>query len=175
VVRHDVTIASPLNLPATIAGTRMSCTAQRRGAAAGVMIDDGRLGPRLFRTRCWRSPASPHDEGGHGTDGRISSPTSRFWFWPVSSFSVISKVPQHVHTPLRFRHERDHALCLGGSSWLVSAVAHLLRCGAKICLCWHRLGTINDHRRILVTDRMRGCSRAARPKQRAPGPEKERT
>ena len=89
VVRHGVTIASPLNLPATMPEHASELYAQEHHRAAGAMlITDGELAPDFRRRdprRVLRDPQRGTSDGGmYDTN---CWPTSRSWCWPGSSAS----------------------------------------------------------------------------------------
>ena len=59
VVKHDVTIASPLNLPATMPEHASELYARNVSALLELMLDDDGALRRTWTTRCSPSPASP--------------------------------------------------------------------------------------------------------------------
>jgi len=126
ILRHDVKILAPLNVPSTLASTPPSCTARTSRRCWSCMIEETRsadfedeiIAGRLHQ-RAARS--STKAKGGRGRECPLGGihdvvTTSRFWFWRrFVGFEVISKGSNTLHTPLMSGTNAIHGIVvLGG-------------------------------------------------------------
>ena len=130
VVRHDVKIVSPLNLPASMAEHSSQLFARNVLALLELFVgEDGDAGASTSRMRSSRAPAS-------FATARSSTPERRRQWRPHNDprerlttnlailvlagfigFVVISKVPNTLHTPLMSAPTRSTGSCCSADCW----------------------------------------------------------
>ena len=119
VVRHAVTIASPLNLPATMPEHSSELYARNVAALLEHMLTDGEIVPDFGRDprRVLRDLNQWPVDGGPMT---LLSNVAILVLAGFVGFSVISKVPNTLHTPLMSGTNAIHGIVLS-PAWCCSA------------------------------------------------------
>ena len=154
IAADGVTIAAPLNLPATVPEHASQLYARNVEALLELMLHEGRLslGPHgRGPVRGLREPC-PHDLG--GGDLMLLTNLATLVLAGFVGYAVISKVPNTLHTPLMSGTNAIHGIVvLGGIVLLATGAADDALTKALLTVAV-MFGMINVVGGFLVTDRM---------------------
>ena len=166
VIRHEVKIVSPLNLPATMAEHSSQLFARNVLALLELLVgEDGKLTARLRRRdrqRRVRRPRRPDRQrrrpcrrGGRGVilASVLTTNLAILVLAGFIGFVVISKVPNTLHTPLMSGTNAIHGIVLLGGLLLIGLSGNDAF-NKVILVIAIVFGTINIVGGFLVTDRM---------------------
>ena len=132
VVRHDVTIASPLNLPATMPEHASELYSKNITALLDLLINDGKLAPDFDDEVV--ADVLRHRTGARETErdmyDQLLANLAILVLSGFVGFSVISKVPNTLHTPLMSGTNAIHGIVLIGALVVLGTVEHPLACRA---------------------------------------------
>ena len=159
VVKHDVTIASPLNLPATMPEHASELYARNVSALLELMLtttarsapdwDDEVLAEVLRDPDGRRRGAVMESEG-------LLANIAILVLAGFVGFAVISKVPNTLHTPLMSGTNAIHGIVLLGGLIVLGHLENPSIVDAIILVVAIAFGMINVVGGFLVTDRMLG-------------------
>ena len=163
VVKEGVTIAGPLNLPATMPDHASSLYARNVQSLLGVMTGeegalDARLRGRGDRRRLHHARRPDRARGrqaGRGGDRLAMDLLTELTILVLAAFvgfEVISKVPNTLHTPLMSATNAIHGIVLLGGLLVIGEATGFL--DELLLVIAIAFGTINVVGGFLVTDRM---------------------
>ena len=162
VVKEDVTIVGPLNLPAAMPDHASSLYARNVQSLLELMVKEGELTARLrrrgARRRLHHARRRDRPRGrarGRGGDGLAMDLLTELTILVLAAFvgfEVISKVPNTLHTPLMSATNAIHGIVLLGGLLLIGEATGFL--DELLLVIAIAFGTINIVGGFLVTDRM---------------------
>ena len=115
VVKHGVTICSPLNLPATMPEHASELYSKNVTALLELMITDGDARAGLRRRGPRRRPASPAQRENCLMYDQLLANIAILVLSGFVGFAVISKVPNTLHTPLMSGTNAIHGIVVLGA------------------------------------------------------------
>ena len=131
VVKEDVTIAGPLNLPATMPDHASSLYARNVQSLLALMVKEGELSldfeDEVIAGACITRDGQIVHEGAKqaaGVDGLAMDLLTELTILVLAAFvgfEVISKVPNTLHTPLMSATNAIHGIVLLGGLYLIGA------------------------------------------------------
>ena len=168
VVKHGVTIASPLNLPATMPEHASELYAKNIAALLDLLIKDGEAGTGFRRRSRSRSRASCTRERRRKLErdrmyDQLLANLAILVLSGFVGFSVISKVPNTLHTPLMSGTNAIHGIVLVGALVVLGRVEHPSLAEQIILFVAVVFGTLNVVGGFVVTDRMLGMFKGKKP------------
>ena len=182
VVKHDVTIVSPLNLPATMPEHASQLYARNVQSLLELMLDDeGEAEPGLRgrghrrgvrRARRRDRPRGRQEDRGGADRLMLVTNLAILVLAAFTGYLIISKVPEHAAHAAHERHERRSTAssCVGGILVLgLGADGFLNKLLLVIAIAF---GTINVVGGFLVTDRMLEMFKS-KPKEQVEGTPEE--
>jgi NAD/NADP transhydrogenase alpha subunit len=144
IVAHDVTIVSPLNLPASMPEHASALYARNVQALVELMLDTDASPPRSARLRGRdhrrgvhhpRRPGRPRaaraDRGGPGL--MLLENLAILVLAGFVGYAVISKVPNTLHTPLMSGTNAIHGIVILGGIILLAAARWTTRSRRSCC------------------------------------------
>ena len=160
VVRHDVTIASPLNLPATMPEHASELYARNVSALLELMLTTtGALAPNwddeVLAKSCVTRRSTDRERRRLMESGLLAN-IAILVLAGFVGFAVISKVPNTLHTPLMSGTNAIHGIVLLGGLIVLGHLENPSVVDPIILVVAIAFGMINVVGGFLVTDRMLG-------------------
>ena len=169
VVKHDVTIASPLNLPATMPEHASELYSKNITALLDLLLTDGELAPDFDDQVIAESCVTTRRERRREQSGELlmyEQLLANLAILVLSGFvgfAVISKVPNTLHTPLMSGTNAIHGIVLVGALVVFGKVEHPSIAIQVILFVAVVFGTLNVVGGFVVTDRMLGMFKGKKP------------
>ncbi len=175
VIRHDVTIASPLNLPATMPEHASELYAKNIASLLDLLIKDGEAGTgfrrrsdRGFMRHARRERRRKLERGFRKMYDQLLANLAILVLSGFVGFAVISKVPNTLHTPLMSGTNAIHGIVLVGALVVLGRVEHPSLAEQIILFVAVVFGTLNVVGGFVVTDRMLGMFKGKKGRRRRP-------
>ena len=121
--RHSVTIAAPLNLPASVPEHASQLYARNVQALLELMLDDGRAPHRPVRRDPRRRLRQPRARARGGGGLMLITNLGTLVLAGFVGYLVISKVPNTLHTPLMSGTNAIHGIVIVGGILLLATGA----------------------------------------------------
>ena len=164
VVKHGVTIASPLNLPATMPEHASELYAKNVDRAAGAVDHRRGTGPRFRRRGRVGLLRHPRQEGSLLMYDQLLANIAILVLAGFVGFAVISKVPNTLHTPLMSGTNAIHGIVVLGALIVLGNLSADANWGVRIIAFVALIfGTLNVIGGFLVTDRMLSMFKGRKP------------